>query len=536
MKFREILEHTLLERGIRMGQRDLSSADFGDMTIGFEFELSVNINEIDDDHFAPESREDTAYEYFTNNIWPNEGYSALDFIEDFFTSADQFIDHFDIKPKKDVEIEQLRTYWKWDKDFITLEYLNDNYTYDEYKFETEYEQAEQDKMMYRFDIWAESPDRDEGISTAIQYVNYIFSYEMPDHNFKMSSDYHGEENNITSWRIEPDESINMKPPEADDDYQIKKFIQDWNDDEDGAELISPPMPVEKGLRCLQKVFEIIKNNPALSTNSTTGLHINIGTWPNGEGLDLLKLSLISGDEYVLKMFERQDNKYAKPIIERLISFLEKTQNTDINSIQKEINKMLLTSGRVGKYQTINYGHFLDKGYIEFRPAGGQNYHLKEKEIINTVLRFVRSLNIASDANAYKDEYLSKLYTFVDEGKKRDVSDELYSLKQLGLTLEQNKIFTNFCVKNKLMTTVSLDKIDNQPEYIYLIIDKILRVDQIEKLTPDIVVILRKVYITLRKNFSSKLITLFNEMTTRLKAVIDDGINEYKDKQILKIIS
>jgi hypothetical protein len=62
----------------------------------------------------------------------------------------------------------------------------------------------------------------------------------------------------------------------------------------------------------------------------------------------------------------------------------------------------------GKYTSIN-----PKGnYIEFRSAGGTNYFEDLDKLKNTLLRYARSMKIAGDPAAERNEYAKKLYKLI----------------------------------------------------------------------------------------------------------------------------
>jgi hypothetical protein len=206
--------------------------------------------------------------------------------------------------------------------------------------------------------------------------------------------YHEHKKNMTDWYIEPDGSL-----EAD------------NDGDGTVEVVSPPLPAKDAITAL-KNFYAMAGQLGIYTNQSTGLHINVSI---PETLDILKLAVFAGDQYVLKNFNRLNSDYAQSVTReipqqangRAISvdkgpkkdpnlFGQRKQNTEINSkllqrIAKEISNDHMAS--------ISY----NGKWVSFRHAGG-NYLKDYTEIYNVVGRFVRAIIIASDPALYANEY------------------------------------------------------------------------------------------------------------------------------------
>jgi hypothetical protein len=202
-------------------------------------------------------------------------------------------------------------------------------------------------------------------------------------NVRVFTEYHEENKNLNDWYIEPDGSLTTD-----------------NSSDGAAEIVSPPMPAAEAMTAL-KNFYGLANQLNLYTNNTTGLHINVSIPGN---LDILKLAMFLGDQYILQQFGRQNSSYAKSA-EREIKAgaaerLTKTQNNGLNLKALERMAKEATSGHTASIS--NNGE-----YISFRHVGG-NYLKDYAKIANAVGRFVRAMIIASTPSAYAKEYQTKL--------------------------------------------------------------------------------------------------------------------------------
>ena len=174
----------------------------------------------------------------------------------------------------------------------------------------------------------------------------------------------------------------------------------------GLELVSPPLPASTALEELERVIGALQK--VTYTNETTGLHVNlsIGSPEKMGNLDLVKLVLFMGDKFVLNMFDRSSNKYAKSQVQNIINALnaspEDINPGDIKELRFAAKAALYGSG---KYSSVNIDN-LPK-YLEFRAAGGE-YYKKLPEVREVVGRWITAMHIAMDPQMYRKEYLKKL--------------------------------------------------------------------------------------------------------------------------------
>ena len=206
--------------------------------------------------------------------------------------------------------------------------------------------------------------------------------------------------------VEPDGSLN--PDDSDDQ---------------GLEFVSPPLPIEELLSDLNKV-KAWADRTGCYTNDSTGLHINVSVpgWTGGtDQLDYVKLALLLGDEFVLDSFGRAGNTYAKSAMGKIRSAVK--QNPDrakelmdrMKSGMDQLASKVIHGRSTEKYTSIN----VKNGYIEFRSPGGDWLNDNFAEIDNTLRRFTVALSAAVDPEAYRQEYLKKLYKLLDVSGEKD---------------------------------------------------------------------------------------------------------------------
>lgn len=192
-----------------------------------------------------------------------------------------------------------------------------------------------------------------------------------------------------------------------------KDSEDRSDEEDqdghGVEIVSPPTPPAKALEQLAIVFDIL-DKYEIETNESTGIHVNISL-ENMEGFDPLKLVLFMGDEHILKKFDRAANTFTNSQIRRVVDSISVT-----GRVPKSVDELIAlgTEGlkETGKYFSVNLQH-LPK-YLEFRAAGGANYHKRLRDIREVTGRWLSAVEIASKPDMHRKEYLKKVMKLIDK--------------------------------------------------------------------------------------------------------------------------
>jgi hypothetical protein len=167
-------------------------------------------------------------------------------------------------------------------------------------------------------------------------------------------------------------------------------------------------------------------------------------------LDVLKLAVMTGDQYVLKKFDREDNPYARSIMQNLQSTggrkvgstVPSDTATPFGSTASKIDLSMLQ--QIAK--DISRDHFTSINftgkYVSFRHSGG-DYLGDYTEILNVVGRFVRAMVIASDPTAYRNEYLKAVAKLVGERQPPDVDQRgryIEYIKQNGLMVKTVELY------------------------------------------------------------------------------------------------
>lgn len=247
----------------------------------------------------------------------------------------------------------------------------------------------------------------------VETVGDEFGRDMGLEFVNTSNNYHGASRDGKNWIIEPDSSIDADSGDA------------------GLEFVSPPMPIKDGLAMLQKMYKWARDRGCY-TNTSTGLHMNISV-PDMtiDKLDYVKLALFLGDEHVLKQFGREYNSYCKSAMSKI---KDRIRPEDVPAVLAQMKQHLnslasktIHSGITDKYTSIN----TKNNYVEFRGPGGDYLNQNPTDLINTALRLSMSLRIATDPEAYKQEYAKKLYKLVEQEKNPDESVKLFSQYALG---------------------------------------------------------------------------------------------------------
>lgn len=229
-----------------------------------------------------------------------------------------------------------------------------------------------------------------------------------------------------TWIIEPDGSL-------DDEREPQDMP---------LEISSPAMPLKQCYEMMEKFYKWAQHNNAYA-NYECSCHIGVSLpQPVGGKVDILKLALFLGDRRVLEEFDRMSNHYCESAMDKIEQKLS-TGSMKVENITSAIDHM--RSGLVelasialnripqfelgadsegdknikhgmGKYTSIN-PHYENpnKTYIEFRSAGGEDYFESPndiKKLQDTLMRYSKAMQIASDPNSERKEYSRKMYNLL----------------------------------------------------------------------------------------------------------------------------
>jgi len=243
-----------------------------------------------------------------------------------------------------------------------------------------------------------------------------------DFSVTVGAGYHGTARRDNLFILEPDSSL-----EADESEDA------------GVEIVSPPMPLGLATVTLENMLIWAKDSSTDAyTNSSTGLHMGISI-PGTENIDYVKLVLFSGDKYILEKYGRLQNSYtpsAFDMLKRRGNSLSQSPELLKQSLDKMHDNLEAAAeefirGSTGDNKFTSMG--IKSGYIEFRSPGGNYLDMDIPDVINTMLRFARAMKIASDPNAYRQEYQKKLYKIATQDGYTSVNkfNQLFADYQTG---------------------------------------------------------------------------------------------------------
>jgi hypothetical protein len=241
------------------------------------------------------------------------------------------------------------------------------------------------------------------------------------------------------WQIVTDDSINPQ----------------------GREIVTPVLNYNEAKVALEQIFSMIQDDDNLSTNSTTGLHLNVGTF-EFDKIDLLKFLVFFDDVFVVKLFNRESNGYAK-IISNKISDLDgylngQNKNDEITKDNSFTNQWVLDNmGK--KYQAVNFRKFKDLGYLEIRAPGGIGYEEKLDVVLKLMERVQRALTVAIDPNAYRSEYLKKISKYIDKENNEEVVSFTNIINEMKNNPYINKITNLYYILLNIKNELDYSKLD-----------------------------------------------------------------------------
>ena len=286
-------------------------------------------------------------------------------------------------------------------------YLNDQDDDDDYVPETEYikeileynELLDHEAFSEAFNIdrkfahdWLEYYYEEQG-ETGSNYAKtaQILKSDIQEHfgvGVRVFWKYHQQSKNLTDWYVEPDGSLEP------------------NSGDGAAEIVTPPMPAPQAAQVLRQFYDLARAR-GLYTNDSTGLHINVSV---PQELDVLKLAVFLGDQYVLQKYGRENSSYAKSVMQGLATYSGNSpeiaqQFITAQSTKDRVDELKKLADRFSSEHSASVS---DNGeYISFRHVGG-DYLARLDDTANMLGRFVRAMLIAADPDAYRKEYLKKL--------------------------------------------------------------------------------------------------------------------------------
>ena len=205
------------------------------------------------------------------------------------------------------------------------------------------------------------------------------------------------------------------------------------DGDGGLEFVSPPLPIPEMIKDLKNVVKWATQYGCYTGDEhKTGLHMNISVPNYGmDRLDYLKLTILLGDEHVLKEFGRMGNTFCKSAMGKVQDRVRQ-QPDDAKALLDKMKEHLdaaatkaIHSGSTDKYTSIN----TKDNRVEFRSPGGDwlgEYKADPGKLVNTMLRMVVALDAALDPDKYRQEYQTKLYKLLSANSKGDDTIKYFS--------------------------------------------------------------------------------------------------------------
>lgn len=215
-----------------------------------------------------------------------------------------------------------------------------------------------------------------------------------------------EKKDYTEWYIETDPSIHGSKEE-----------------DHGVEVVSPIFHTydefSDMLTRWLKWFPV-RYSGEIYTNSTTGLHINIGIPDAKNRIDLLKLLLFSGEKWSAETWRGTSLEHTAEMLPML---MRGDANQGLPRTIAAANKVAVSmiKNLNDKAFAINLLTLFSRGYVEFRSIGGKDYEHKTKQVLDHISRFVQLIDIASDETLYAREYAQKLAKLLGGGQQEPVS-------------------------------------------------------------------------------------------------------------------
>ena len=423
-----------------------------DEWVNSEFEEVANekVREIMDDDVWDATKEER-YDDTANELF-EKSYEALD-EEEQEQVRDTAFDYYLNEVDEAVSDQYNNEYWEQAMEDFREDRFGD-YTW--VQFYNDMSMAFMSDIADRYDImWPFLQSGGGGNRSWEEIEQSLINEPLADTDFSITigAGYHGTARRDNLFILEPDSSL-----EADDSGDT------------GVEIVSPPMPLGLCTTTLENMLLWAKDSSTDAyTNSSTGLHMGMSV-PGTENVDYVKLVLFSGDKYILEKYGRSANSYTPSALDQLQRrgkmFVDNPEI--LNDILGKMHDKLEDAaeqhirGSTGdmKYTSMS----IKKGYIEFRSPGGDYLSMDVQEVINTMLRFARAMKIASDPNAYRQEYQKKLYKLTTAGGEGIVNkfNKLFADYQTG-TLSAESLKRQWAALVSDENTTILNKLDDKPD-------------------------------------------------------------------------
>ena len=222
-------------------------------------------------------------------------------------------------------------------------------------------------------------------------------------------------------RIEEKAHSDFKPTE-----DVFKLEPDNSGGSGMIELVTGPLGFSEAKIVLARTLKWIKENGY--TNDRCSIHINLAfnLKKIGKGfsmlrLDVLKFILNFDEDLIYKLFPNRENSiYARSI--KFIIPNNPLSLLPIESIDGIISNIYEVPSE--KYFGVNFSK-QEKGYLEFRYLGGENYEDRYDSILKLMEHFIISLYDTIANPRYTKEDVNKLKDILNKNKKAIFSYRSY---------------------------------------------------------------------------------------------------------------
>jgi len=244
----------------------------------------------------------------------------------------------------------------------------------------------------------------------------------------VSSDEGGYSSSTENWVVKPDGSLS----------------------ENGVEIASPIFPFFAGIEEMEKVFDWIDRN-RYYTDESTGLHVSMSFTEEKafDDIDWVKVALLSGEEYMLQLFNRSTNQYTTSQLKNMQVAAKKGKLGDLNSMRsfQELKDKFADGIATGeKYSSFNLSDYGSGGRVEWRIIGGHQYHQLFNTVKDNVLKMAFAMYIGSEPELFKEQYLRSLgrllsrVTATKDDPLKSKSELLYGNDEEAAILSRNPLY------------------------------------------------------------------------------------------------
>ena len=250
-----------------------------------------------------------------------------------------------------------------------------------------------DERLLRYPTWSYGADMfgDD--------IRDYFGYDIVVAN---NEDHHPNKHDYSRWFIENDPSV------GDDEYAFEVVSPIFDDYDEFVKTMS------SFLTWVDKRYK-----GGIYTDSSTGLHINIGMEDAKNKIDVLKILLFSGEDWMAKHWRGDDITHTGAILPKLKDGLP------ISVKEASLYAMTFLRNFDDKAFAVNLMTLIQLGYVEFRPIGNKDYQKKIPEALQHINRFVQLIRIASNPDSYRQEYARKLGKLIGGGPVTGTNWDVY---------------------------------------------------------------------------------------------------------------